>query len=50
MWKKIADGSTPNYKCYKSTNSTKTALQNLWNQYQKLRQVYVQIGNAAKKR
>ena len=37
LWKKIADGSTTNYKCYKSTNSTKTALQNLWNQYKKIK-------------
>ena len=33
----IADGSTPNYMCYKSTNSIETALQNLWNEYKKIK-------------
>ena len=39
MWKKVADGSTSNYgsTCYKTLKSLKSKLQNMWNQYDRIR-------------
>ena len=37
LWKKVADGSTSNYTCYKTLKSVKSKLQNMWNQYNRIR-------------
>ena len=37
LWKKVADGSTSNCTCYKTLKSVKSKLQNMWNQYDRIR-------------
>ena len=31
LWKKVSDRYVSNYTCYRTINSIKTTLQNLWN-------------------
>ena len=33
----MADGSTSNYTCYKTLKSVKSKLQNMWNQYDRIK-------------